>query len=123
MEPDRRSAVSSFYGGRRSSVDILNANEHPPRGAAPSQHTRHDDASSFFTPQGSRRSADVLSHSAGYNQDSFFAAGRSAPVKGGPDEEEAAFLPSQQNEAFDVYADFNNQGPRYSQAFVKYDEG
>lgn len=49
-------------------------------------------------------------------------------MKGGRDEEDAAFIgggnPGQQQDAgWDVYADFNNMGPRYSNAFVKYDEG
>jgi hypothetical protein len=43
---------------------------------------------------------------------SFFDAGREEPVKGGYDEVE------QPNEGgWDVYADFNNAGPRYSAAF------
>jgi hypothetical protein len=44
---------------------------------------------------------------AGYNQESFFHAGREEPLKGGQDD----------NEAWDVYADFNNAGPRYSSAY------
>lgn len=87
-----------------------------------SQRSRRDrdDASSFFSPH-------MQSQSAGYNRQSFFDAGRTAPVKGGRDEEDAAFIggnPGQQQDAgWDVYADFNNLGPRYSNAFVKYDEG
>jgi hypothetical protein len=43
---------------------------------------------------------------------SFFDAGREEPVKGGYDEVE------QPNEGgWDIYADFNNAGPRYSHAF------
>jgi hypothetical protein len=43
---------------------------------------------------------------------SFFDAGREEPVKGGHDEYE------QPNEGgWDIYADFNNAGPRYSNAF------
>jgi hypothetical protein len=47
--------------------------------------------------------------SAGYNQTSFLHAGREEPLKGGQDEEEA----------WDIYADFNNAGPRYSSAQVQ----
>ncbi|KAF6755899.1 hypothetical protein DFP72DRAFT_989966 [Ephemerocybe angulata] len=47
--------------------------------------------------------------SAGYNKNSFFNGGREEPLKGGKDEED---------EAWDVYADFNNAGPRYSSAFT-----
>lgn len=50
-------------------------------------------------------------HSAGYNGTSFLAAGRQEPLKGGRDEEEGV---QQQEESWDVYADFNNAGPRYS---------
>ncbi|EGN97944.1 hypothetical protein SERLA73DRAFT_123361 [Serpula lacrymans var. lacrymans S7.3] len=45
---------------------------------------------------------------------SFLDAGRIEPVKGGRDEEEEA---RRNDEAWDVYADFNNAGPRYSTAF------
>lgn len=51
--------------------------------------------------------------SAGYNRDSFRQIGRQEPVKGGPDEEQDGG----EMEAWDVYADFNNSGPRYSNAF------
>jgi hypothetical protein len=43
---------------------------------------------------------------------SYLDAGREEPVKGGNDESE------QPNEGgWDVFADFNNAGPRYSHAF------
>jgi hypothetical protein len=51
------------------------------------------------------------SASAGYNRGSFFPATREEPLKGGRDEE------SGETDAWDVYADFNNDGPRYSSAF------
>lgn len=63
---------------------------------------------------------------AGYNQASFFDAGRTGPVKGGRDEEADAFIGGGQQGGeggWDVFADFNNAGPKYSSAFVKYDEG
>jgi len=51
-------------------------------------------------------------NNAGYNRMSYLDAGRSEPVKGGVDEVERP------NEGgWDVYADFNNAGPRYSHAF------
>lgn len=52
--------------------------------------------------------------SAGYNRGSFFHAGREEPLKGGRDEESDL---GNQPDAWDVYADFNNAGPRYSTAF------
>ena len=116
MEYDRKSAVSSFYGGRRSSVDALNRDYTAP--APTSDHrSRRDSASSFFNPAATanlpRGAAEpVHVQSAGYNRMSFFDAGREEPVKGGHDEYE------QPNEGgWDVYADFNNEGPRYSHAF------
>lgn len=119
MDYDRKSTVSSFYGGRKSSVDALqsefpsssNPSFHPPQ---PLGRVRHDSASSFYNPNGpSRASVEMLNHapSAGYNRNSFFDAGREEPVKGGYDEE------STRDDGFDVFADFNNAGPRYSTAF------
>ena len=49
---------------------------------------------------------------AGYNRNSFHLAGREEPLRGGPDEERDAG-----EGVWDVYADFNNAGPRYSTAF------
>jgi hypothetical protein len=54
---------------------------------------------------------NARSGSAGYNRGSFFHAGREEPLKGGVDEE------TPEADAWDVYADFNNTGPRYSSAF------
>lgn len=112
MEYDRKSTVSSFYGGRKSS-DVLNAD------FAGSSARARDDASSFFHSD-NRMAAEAHSsrpRNAGYNRGSFFHVGREEPVKGGRDEEEA------QNDAWDVYADFNNAGPRYSTAFGQNTQG
>lgn len=106
MDADRKSTVSSFYGARKSSFDVLNA-QYPPQPAVRGR----DDASSFFSPE--RSSTDHLNavrSSAGYNRNSFFHVGREEPLKGGRDEDP-------QEDAWDVYADFNNAGPRYSSAF------
>ncbi|KAG1884049.1 hypothetical protein F4604DRAFT_1734538 [Suillus subluteus] len=112
MDYDRKSTVSSFYGGRRGSFDALNHSQSPDY--TPSGRPR-DDASSFYADQQQRTSHDVLTggQSAGYNASSFFAAGRLEPLKGGRDEEEEA----PEAQTWDVYADFNNAGPRYSTAF------
>ncbi|KAF8817047.1 hypothetical protein BYT27DRAFT_7204841 [Phlegmacium glaucopus] len=108
MDADRKSTVSSFYGGRKSSIDALNT-EYPPQPVVKGR----DDASSFFSPD--RSSMDHLNgatrSSAGYNRGSFFHVGREEPLKGGRDEDKP------QDDAWDVYADFNNAGPRYSSAF------
>ena len=111
MDSDRKSTVSSFYGARKTSIDALNQ-DYPPQ---PTGGRSRDDASSFFQPD--RHSMDHLNGartSAGYNRGSFFHAGREEPLKGGRDEE--ADL-GNQPDAWDVYADFNNAGPRYSTAF------
>lgn len=92
MDADRKSTVSSFYGGK-SSFDPLNTDY--PRG-----------------------NVDLLNggrHSAGYNRSSFLDAGRLEPLKGGRDEEADAGL--HQDDGWDVYADFNNAGPKYSAGF------
>lgn len=103
MDYDRKSTVSSFYGGRRSSVDALNTDFNLPPGAA---RPRVDSTSSFYGANRVSRADPYDAQTAGYNQSSYFDAGRTEPVKGG--DEEAAW---------DVYADFNNAGPRYSTAF------
>ncbi|GLB38169.1 hypothetical protein LshimejAT787_0500340 [Lyophyllum shimeji] len=119
MDYDRKSNVSSFYGGRKSS-DVLNADFPQTASGRP-----RDDASSFFNPeQAPRTSTEPLTgrHStAGYNRGSFFHAGREEPLKGGRDEEEAANNVGET--IWDVYADFNNAGPRYSTAYGQAEKG
>jgi len=69
--------------------------------------------------RGSRVSADALNGpSSGYNQMSFLHPGREEPLKGGRDEDEEAG-----QRTWDIYADFNNAGPRYSSAFVQNTDG
>lgn len=111
MDYDRKSMVSSFYGGRKSS-DVLNAD------FVGNSTGARDDASSFFhTSNRAPEAHNLRPQNAGYNRSSFFHIGRAEPVKGGQDEEEA------QNDAWDVYADFNNTGPRYSNAFGQTNQG
>ncbi|KAF8645181.1 hypothetical protein AX16_008008 [Volvariella volvacea WC 439] len=122
MIDDRKSTVSSFYGGPRASFDPLNSDfpassqQHQQQFRTQQQGTfrGRDDASSFFSPERTGQP-----NSAGYNRNSFFNAGREEPLKGGRDEEDG------QRGAWDVYADFNNTGPRYSSAFgnLKQDNG
>lgn len=111
MDYDRKS-TSSFYGARKGSADALNREY----AQTPGQAVKgRDDASSFFQPDGN--SVDYLNSaprgSAGYNRGSFYPGGREEPLKGGHDEERDAG----DAEAWDVYADFNNAGPRYSNAY------
>lgn len=99
MDPDRKSAVSSFYGGK-SSFDPLNTDY--PRG-------------NVDLLNGGQKS------SAGYNRSSFLDAGRLEPLKGGVDEEADPGL--HQDNGWDVYADFNNAGPKYNSAFGQSESG
>ncbi|KAJ7119874.1 hypothetical protein C8R44DRAFT_550230, partial [Mycena epipterygia] len=78
MDSDRKSTVSSFYGGRKGSLDALNQDFPSPTGDYGGQQSgrMRDDASSFFNPdRASRGSADLLagrpSNTAGYNRGSF----------------------------------------------------
>jgi hypothetical protein len=115
MDSDRRSAVSSFYGGRRSSVDALNRDYASP--SLSDHRARRDSSSSFFNPNATGNlprgaTEPTRVHGAGYNRMSYLDAGREEPVKSGNDDFERP------NEGgWDVYADFNNAGPRYSHAF------
>lgn len=134
MEPGRPSNVSSFYDPRdhRNSFDPYLSHQDPPVGHRPRMDS--STSSAFFSPnRQSQNSADILTGdmgppgqrgtagSAGYNRTSFFAPGREAPVKGGTDEQlplhQGGLAPGGQDEGWDVYADFNNAGPRYSTAF------
>lgn len=127
MDYDGRSAVSSFYGGRKNSLDALNSDFPAPNAqqsyAQPARN-RYDSASSFYNAdRASRGSADILGgggQHVGYNQTSFFQPVREEPVKGGFDEE-ANFSPK--NDDFNIYNDFNNAGPKYSTAFGMNDVG
>lgn len=121
MDHDRKSVVSSFYGGRRASGEVLRQDfPSPSHYADYPSHARQDSRSSFFNPNApGRGSVELLNQqSAGYNNTTFFDGGRQEPVKAGYDEE-AGF----RDEPFDIYADFNNQGPRYSRATFGMDNG
>ncbi|KAJ7868723.1 hypothetical protein B0H14DRAFT_2728654 [Mycena olivaceomarginata] len=119
MDADRKSTVSSFYGGRKGSMDALNQDYPSPSGDYGHQQSgrMRDDASSFFNPRGSMDPLAGRPSTAGYNSNSFFPAAREEPLKGGRDEEEGP------DGGWDVYADFNNAGPRYSSAFGTQDTG
>lgn len=96
-------------------MDALNNDFPSPSGQNYQTQARgRDDASSFFNPDRASRNLDGAGRAstAGYNRGSFFFAGREEPLKGGRDEEEEAG-----GGAWDIYADFNNTGPRYSTAF------
>ncbi|KIY46798.1 hypothetical protein FISHEDRAFT_32908 [Fistulina hepatica ATCC 64428] len=101
MNPDNR---SSFYGGEKPPTH--QAQQSQSTGARISTYSAFNNNA---PPPGT----------AGYNRNSFFFAGREEPLKGGDDDDEDpadAFSPTEP--VFDIYADFNNAGPKYSAAFV-----
>lgn len=115
---DGKSPVSSYYGGRPSG-DALN-NDYSGNPARPPRN-RFDSSSSYYNqdvdrPRSSTELLNGGTRSAGYNQNSFFDAGRTEPLKGGDDEEDP--LRGKGDGSWDIFADFNNAGPRYSEAFV-----
>ncbi|KAF9651358.1 hypothetical protein BDM02DRAFT_3091380 [Thelephora ganbajun] len=121
MDPGRKSHVSSYYGGRRSG-DVLN-DDYSGNLVQP-QRNRYDSASSYHNQDAGqpRPSTELLNggtRSAGYNQNSFFDAGRTEPLKGGCDEEDP--LKGKNDGSWDVFADFNNTGQSYSAAFVDHE--
>jgi hypothetical protein len=117
MEADRRSAVSSFYGRPRTSGDVLNV-EYPTSYPQPDR-ARRDSSSTFF---GNNGQSAALPPGAGYaNRASYLDPGRQEPVKGLQDEEDLGT--GNQDQGWDVYADFNNAGPRYSTAFGQTNAG
>jgi hypothetical protein len=121
MDPGRKSHVSLYYSGRRSGDP---SNNDYPGNPPPPQRTRYDSDSSYHNQDVGqpRPSTELLTggpKSAGYNQNSFFAAGRTEPLKGGYDEEDP--LGGKNGGSWDVFADFNNAGPRYSTAFVDHE--
>lgn len=92
-----------------------------PDGNPRTQRGRFDSTSSYQNQDSGqpRPSTELLNggpRSAGYNQNSFFDAGRTEPLKGGYDEEDP--LKGKNEGTWDVFADFNNAGPKYSSAFV-----
>ena len=123
MDYDRRSAVSSFYGARKS-TDVLESTASPPLDSSRRPRTDSGAASSFYNPNRASRAGTEYGGgtvNAGYNRTSYFYQGREEPVKGG--EDEAHSMLSKPDDGFDIYADFNNVGPRYSTAFGKQDTG
>ncbi|KAI0049446.1 hypothetical protein FA95DRAFT_1489196 [Auriscalpium vulgare] len=117
MDFDRKSAVSSFYGGRRPAQPQEDYASPPPTSQPFDPRSRRDSSSSFFNPNAPARASTELlrTQPAPYDRGSYYDTGRQEPVKGGYDEEER--LGGNNDAGWDVYADFNNAGPRYSTAF------
>ena len=108
MDGDRKSTVSSFYGRPRSSYDALNQ-DYPSPSAQPRQS--RDDASSFFNPAARPLGAA--------DRNSYLFNGQS-----NQEYRDDAHGYSTADTGFDIYADFNNAGPKYSSAFgIQQDTG
>lgn len=132
-DSNRRSVVSSFYGGRNSSSDPNGGDFYPsraPAGPPPGagfanvnpERVRADSSSAYFSPpqRPPRGNMDGHSPAPSYDRGSYY---NQAPMRGGKDEEEDIALTAGTgqglDEPFDIYADFNNAGPRYSNVFAK----
>ena len=133
MTTNRPPNVSSYYDGRdgRSSNDANQSLSAYQQNQSFPRRERVDSSSSsaanYSNNRLSQTSQDLLTGempgqqhltgSGGYNRNSFFPPTSEAPVKGLDDlerQQHAALGP--QDDGWDVYADFNNTGPRYSVA-------
>jgi hypothetical protein len=115
MDSDRRSNISSAYSSRPPGAAAPTQQHQPrPSGASTLYDThgaelaRRDSNSTFFSPPPGRGGGGT----AGYNRASYFDTGREEPLR---DHEEGDM--GKGGGDWDVYADFNNTGPRYSTAF------
>ncbi|KAG8920289.1 hypothetical protein FRC02_000993 [Tulasnella sp. 418] len=111
---DGRSAVSSFYGGRRSQDVFRKAEAQQP----PRQRERRDSHSTFFGKHVEDYSADQQDYRSPRSPD-YPPTGRGSHSAHGRDEEANAGAGG----GWDVFADFNNAGPRYSTAFGVKNDG
>ncbi|KAG8684902.1 hypothetical protein FRC08_013424 [Ceratobasidium sp. 394] len=120
-DPDTRSQVSSFYGRPSSVANVDSLSRQPQQTNTPgaTRDTRRDSTSSFFRPEEygvqGLEYGTANRRGGGYDRTSYF--GLDGPkgdvgTQGGKDEE---------NAEWDVYADFNNAGPRYATPFVQDD--
>ena len=108
---DGRSAVESFYGapGNRQSTSYAPVEHNPEDDPfTPPPRGRRDSASTFFGRNDEKGEYEMQSRPSG-GRASLYGQPRQEPVKYDEDPEDGAT-------AFDIYADFNNAGPRYSGA-------
>jgi len=96
---------------RRS--DAPSFNDRPSSRTAPhsevTPHTRKDSTTSSFFGAAPRPSTDALATGQGYTRDSHYASVQSPGLAGSP-----AAQQTDPEAGWDIYADFNNAGPRYS---------
>jgi hypothetical protein len=119
MDPNRRSGTASYYDDQQRRQSQA-AYSHRPAQSTSSQaalgmeRDRRDSSATLFNNMNQPRSTTP----GGYNQASYTKAGRAEPVKGGWEEEQdVASAQTGNDNSWDVYADFNNAGPKYSSAY------
>ena len=100
MATPRRSDAPSFY-------DRPSSRTAPHSEATP--HTRKDSTTSSFFGAATRPSADALAASQEYSRDSRYTPVQTPGSAGTP-----AAQQTDPEAGWDVFADFNNAGPRYS---------
>ena len=93
--------------------DAPSFHHRPSSGTAPhseaTPHTRKDSTTSSFFGATARPSTDALAAERGYTRDSHYAPAQSPGFAGTP-----VAQPTDAEAGWDVFADFNNAGPRYS---------
>ncbi|KAG8715060.1 hypothetical protein FRC11_005926, partial [Ceratobasidium sp. 423] len=110
-DPETRSQVSSFYG--RPSSQHMDSTRQQRR---PDGTNRRDSVSSFFRPEEHGASGDYDStnrRGGGYDRASYI----------GLDNPKGDIGAAGKDEEWDIYADFNNQGPRYATTPFQADTG
>lgn len=121
-DPDTRSQVSSFYGRPSSNMDTLSRQPRAQHADPMSPNTpgvnRRDSTSSFFRPEeygaGEGLNYDSTNRrGGGYDRSSYYAL----------DGPKGDLGTANKDEEWDVYADFNNAGPRYATAPFQQDNG
>lgn len=137
MDSDRRSNVSSFYRGRKDSFDALTTSGAPQQQPIPPQQQQegrpsltmtqpgyggdNDGRSSFYGreaqtrpslsgPRGQQQQQQRGSYQPAAGEEEGFNPYREGPLVHSPPG-------NGEEEGWDVFNDFNNTGPRYSDAF------
>ena len=100
MATPRHSDAPSFY-------DRPSSRTAPHSEATP--HTRKDSTTSSFFGAAARPSTDALAAAQGYHRDSHYAPVQTPGFAGTP-----AAQQTDPEAGWDIYADFNNAGPKYS---------
>ncbi|CAE6463917.1 unnamed protein product [Rhizoctonia solani] len=111
-DPETRSQVSSFYGRPSSQMNMDSMRQQ----RQPDGTNRRDSTSSFFRPDEHGASGDYDSanrRGGGYDRTSYI----------GLDNPRGDIGAAGKDDEWDIYADFNNQGPRYATTPFQADTG